>query len=108
MIKVSVLYPNPPGVRFDFAYYCSQHMDLVRKCLGEACKAIAVDRGVASVEANSRAPFVAMGHLYFDSLERFQQSFAPHAERIMADLSNFTDSQPLVQISEVELAPQGL
>ena len=31
--------------------------------------------------------------------------FRPHAERIMGDLPNFTDSQPLVQISEVKLAP---
>lgn len=105
MIKVSVLYPNNPGVHFDFGYYCSQHMDIVRKCLGDACKAIAVDQGLASADPGSQAPFVAMGHLYFDSVESFQNSFAPHAERIMADLSNFTDSQPLIQISEVKLAP---
>lgn len=105
MIKVSVLYPNKPGVRFDIDYYCQQHMDIVRQCLGSACKGIAVDQGLASAEPNSRAPFVAMGHLYFDSLESFQQSFGPHAERIMGDLPNFTDSQPLVQISEVLLAP---
>ncbi|WP_079202079.1 EthD family reductase [Pseudomonas sp. CC6-YY-74] len=105
MIKVSVLYPNNPGVHFDFGYYCSQHMDIVRKCLGDACKAIAVDQGLASADPDSRAPFVAMGHLYFDSVESFQNSFAPHAERIMGDLSNFTDSQPLIQISEVKLAP---
>ncbi|MDX1367926.1 EthD family reductase [Pseudomonas sp.] len=105
MIKVSVLYPNNPGVRFDHHYYCNQHMDIVRKCLGDACKAIAVDQGLASADPGSQAPFVAMGHLYFDSVESFQKSFAPHAERIMGDLSNFTDSQPLIQISEVRLAP---
>ena len=105
MIKVSVLYPNNPGVHFDFGYYCSQHMDIVRKCLGDACKAIAVDQGLTSADPGSQAPFVAMGHLYFDSVESFQKSFAPHAERIMGDLSNFTDSQPLIQISEVRLAP---
>ena len=105
MIKVSVLYPNTPGVHFDFGYYCTQHMDIVRKCLGEACKAIAVDQGLASAAPNTPAPFIAMGHLYFDSVDSFQQSFAAHAERIMGDLPNFTDSQPLVQISEVKLAP---
>lgn len=105
MIKVSVLYPNNPGVRFDLHYYCTQHMDIVRKCLGDACKGIAVDQGLASADPGSRAPFVAMGHLYFDSLESFQHSFAPHAERIMGDLPNYTDSQPLIQISEVTLAP---
>lgn len=105
MIKVSVLYPNNPGVHFDFGYYCTQHMDIVRKCLGNACKAIAVDQGLAGGGAGEAAPFIAMGHLYFDSVDSFQQSFAAHAERIMGDLPNFTDSQPLVQISEVKLAP---
>lgn len=105
MIKVSVLYPNTPGVHFDFGYYCSQHMDIVRKCLGDACKAIAVDQGLSSAGSNTPAPFVAMGHLYFDTVESFQKSFAPHAERIMADLAHFTNSQPMIQISEVKLAP---
>jgi len=105
MIKVSVLYPNAPGVRFDMTYYCNQHMAIVRECLGDACKDIAVDAGLVSGTPGQAAPYIAMGHLFFDSVEAFQQSFAAHAERIMGDLPNFTDSQPLVQISEVRLTP---
>lgn len=105
MIKVSVLYPNAAGVHFDMSYYCEQHMAIVRECLGSACKGIAVDAGLASATPGQPAPYIAMGHLYFDSVAAFEQSFAPHAERIMGDLVNFTDSQPLVQISEVRLAP---
>lgn len=105
MIQVSVLYPNEPNVHFDFDYYCKQHMDIVRECLGEACKAIAVNQGLAGGAPGVAAPFIAIGHLYFDSMEAFQQSFAPHAERITADIANFTDSQPLIQISGVKLAP---
>lgn len=105
MIKVSVLYPNAPDVRFDLDYYCNQHMAIVRECLGAACKGIAVDAGLASATPGQAAPYIAMGHLFFDSVAVFEQSFAPHAERIMGDLPNFTDSQPLVQISDVKLAP---
>lgn len=105
MIKVSVLYPNAPGVRFDMNYYCEQHMAIVRECLGSVCKGIAVDAGLASATPGEAAAYIAMGHLYFDSVAVFQQRFAPHAERIMGDLPNFTDSQPVVQISEVKLAP---
>ena len=28
MIKVSVMYPNTPGARFDHAYYRDKHMPL--------------------------------------------------------------------------------
>ncbi|MGE8297592.1 MAG: EthD family reductase [Pseudomonas sp.] len=104
MIKVSVLYPNAAGVRFDLDYYCDTHMALVRECLGAACRGIAVDHGLAGGAPGEPAPFVAVGHLLFDSLEAFQQAFAPHAERIMGDLPNFTNATPVLQISEVCLA----
>lgn len=103
MIQVSVLYPNQANVHFDFDYYSRKHIEIVRECLGKACKAIAVNQGLCSVVPGEAAPFVVIGHLYFDSIEAFQKSFAPHAERIMADIANFTDSQPLIQISNVEL-----
>lgn len=103
MIKVSVLYPNRPGVRFDLGYYCGTHMALVRECLGEACLGVAVDQGLAGGAPGSPAPFVVVGHLFFVSLDRFQRCFAEHGERIMGDLPNFTDAEPQVQISDVRL-----
>lgn len=103
MVKVSVLYPNSAEGRFDLQYYCETHMALVRTCLGAACKGISVDQGLASAAPGSAAPFVAIGHLRFDSLEAFEQSFGPHAATIMGDLPNFTDIQPLVQISQISL-----
>jgi uncharacterized protein (TIGR02118 family) len=44
-----------------------------------------------------------MGHLYFDSLADFQAAFGPHAKDIMADIPNYTDIQPTIQISEVKI-----
>lgn len=105
MIQVSVLYPNQPNAHFDFDYYGKQHMGIVRECLGKVCKAIAVNQGLAGGAPGEAAPFIAMGHFYFDSMEAFQQSFAPHADRIMADVANFTDIEPLIQISAVTQVP---
>jgi uncharacterized protein (TIGR02118 family) len=31
MIKVSVMYPNTPGARFDHAYYRDKHMPLITR-----------------------------------------------------------------------------
>jgi uncharacterized protein (TIGR02118 family) len=47
--------------------------------------------------------FVAMGHLLFDTVESFQHAFGPHAEAILGDIPNFTNTQPTVQVSEVKL-----
>jgi uncharacterized protein (TIGR02118 family) len=76
---------------------------MVREKLGAACKGVAVEQGVAGATPGSRPGFIAMGHLYFDSSEAFQTTFGPHAETIMADIPNYTDIQPTIQISEVKI-----
>ena len=103
MIKVSVLYPNGSDISFDVGYYCETHVPMVAELLGDALKGGQVDAGVGGGEEGAPAPFAAMGHLLFDSVEDFQQSFGPNAEKIMSDLPNFTNSEPVIQISEVRI-----
>ena len=47
MIKVSVMYPNTPGARFNHDYYRDKHMPLVKARMGESCKYYTVDKGLA-------------------------------------------------------------
>jgi len=47
MIKVSVMYPNKPDVRFDHDYYRDKHMPLVKARMGDACKYYTIDKGLA-------------------------------------------------------------
>lgn len=47
MIKVSVMYPNNPGARFNHEYYRDKHMPLLKKRLGDACLYYTVDKGLA-------------------------------------------------------------
>lgn len=101
MIKVSVLYPNSKDVRFDMDYYCNSHMVMVRDKLGPSCQGIAVDQGIAGGAPGVDAPYVAAAHLFFASVEAFQSAFGPHAEGILADIPNYTDAQPVIQISDV-------
>jgi uncharacterized protein (TIGR02118 family) len=103
MIKVSVFYPNKQGSRFDIDYYCNSHIPMVRQRLGAACKGAAVEYGTAGPTPGSRPAFIAMGHIYFDTLEAFQTAFGPHAEAIMADIPNYTDIEPTIQISDVKI-----
>ncbi len=103
MIKVSVLYPNNEGAKFDMDYYCNKHISMVRQKLGAACKGAAVEQGLAGATPGSRPAFIAMGHLYFESVEAFQTAFGPHAEAIMADIPNYTDIQPTLQVSDVKI-----
>ena len=103
MIKVSVFYPNNEGSRFDMGYYCNSHIPMVREKLGTTCKGVAVEQGTSGAAPGSRPAFIAMGHLYFGSAAEFQSAFGPHAAAIMADIPNYTDIQPTLQISEVKI-----
>jgi uncharacterized protein (TIGR02118 family) len=101
MIKVSVLYPNAPDVRFDHAYYRDRHLPLLKARMGDSCKSYTVDKGLAGGAPGSQPPYVALCHIYCDSLASFQAGFGPHAAEIMADIANYTNVTPIVQISEV-------
>lgn len=101
MIKVSVMYPNKPDARFDHEYYRDKHLPMVKAKMGDACKHYTIDKGLAGGTPGALASYIGLGHIYCDSVEAFQSSFGPHASTIMADLPNYTDIAPVIQISEV-------
>jgi uncharacterized protein (TIGR02118 family) len=101
MIKVSVMYPNKAGARFDHAYYLDRHLPMVKARMGSSLVHYTVDKGVAGGGPGDPAPYLAIVHLHCDSLDEFQRGFGPHAQEIMGDIANYTDQTPLVQISEV-------
>ncbi len=101
MIKVSVLYPQTENSRFDMEYYLEVHMPMVEERMGAALKGVSVEQGVSGISPSSQPDYVAMGHLYFDSLDEFQHAFGPHADIILCDMPNYTDIRPRMQISRV-------
>ena len=78
MIKVSVMYPYTPGVRFDHDYYKTKHMPLVKARMGDACKYYTIDKGLAGGAPGAPATYVGMCHIFADSVDAFQTAFGPH------------------------------
>jgi uncharacterized protein (TIGR02118 family) len=101
MIKVSIMYPNTPGSRFDHEYYRDRHMPLVKSRMGDYCRSYTVDKGVGGGVPGAPPAYVAMGHLLCDSVTAFQTGFGPHSREILTDIPNYTDLTPVIQISEV-------
>jgi uncharacterized protein (TIGR02118 family) len=103
VIKVSVFYANGEGKHFDIAYYCEKHMPLVQRLCGQALQSMAVEHGLSGMAPGSPAPFLAMGHLYFETVDTFQAAFGPHLNEIISDVPNYTNIEPRIQISEVKM-----
>ena len=103
MIKFSIFYPNEEGKKFDMDYYLNSHIPMIMEKLGGAVKGGSVDQGLVGADPSTPPPYVAMGHILFNSVEEFQNAIAPHMEAIMADIPNYTNIQPAVQISEVKM-----
>ena len=101
MIKGSVMYPNDPKARFDHEYYRDKHMPMVKRKMGDSCKSYTIDKGLGGGLPGTPATYVGMCHIFCDSVDAFQAGFGPHAEEIMADIKNYTDLTPVIQISEV-------
>ena len=101
MIRVSVMYPNQGG-KFDMDYYINKHMALVHKLLDPyGLVRTEADKGIGTAEPGAPAPFLAIGHMIFNSIEDMQKALQAHDADLAADVPNYTDSQPQFQISEM-------
>ena len=101
MIKVNVMYPQKDGARFDHAYYRDKHMPMVAAKLGAALRGYTVDKGLGGGAPGAPPTYVAKCALLFDSVEAFQGGMGTHGREIMADIPNYTDIAPVIQVSEV-------
>lgn len=102
MIKMAILYPNGEGKTFDMDYYVNKHMTLAKTLMGDSVKIISIDKGLAAGAPDTPVPYLAMGYFYFESMSAFKNAMGPARAKLVADVPNFTNIQPVVQISEVQ------
>ena len=69
--------------------------------MGAALKYYTIDKALMDEERKPLGAYVAMCHLFCDSLDAYQASFGPHAQEIRRDIQTFTDVTSIHQISEV-------
>lgn len=102
MCKITILYPNGEGTTFDMDYYEKRHMPMVAGFLGDNLKFYEIDKGIAGRTPDSQAPFVAVGYFYVEDVAAYHAAIAQNRDAIVNDFKNYTDAQPVVQISEIK------
>ena len=104
MITVSVFYPNRPGSRFDLDYYVNKHMPMAIEGLGAALKELRVENGLSGRAPGSPPEYVAITHMRFESEEAFRAAYGAVGPSLRADVPNYTDVEPLMQINGCKMA----
>lgn len=100
MITVSVCYPKNATSRFDFDYYLKRHIPLVvSRWAGMGLAKAELLKGSAALDGGGPG-FELIGLLSFDSIESMRSALEVHGNEIIADIPNFTNVQPLIQVNE--------
>ena len=93
MIKLSVFYPSGEGTTFDHDYYAESHVPLCNETFAPI---------KTEVEKGVDGPNVASVAFYFESMDAMQGAFGgPKVGDVMADVANYTNITPVMQVSEV-------
>jgi uncharacterized protein (TIGR02118 family) len=98
MVRVSVLYPRTSGKKFDIEYYKNHHMQLVKKRL--APLTVEIDLGIPNSRGQN-SPYIAIGYMTFESVDELITKYGAAAKELRSDIPNYTDIEPVMQISEV-------
>jgi uncharacterized protein (TIGR02118 family) len=97
---ITVMYPNTPGVTFNFDYYLKNHATLIDRLYGGSIAKLELRRGIGTPDGLP-APFVAMINIWIADQEAFDRAGAKHGATLVADVPNFTNSMPTIQIDEI-------
>jgi uncharacterized protein (TIGR02118 family) len=101
MILISVMYPAGAQSTFDLDYYMKKHIPLVKeRWTPLGLKNLQVVRGTAKGDG-SAADYQVMAFLTFGSDGDFKAAGKAHGTEIFADIPNFTNTQPTLQINDI-------
>ena len=102
MFKVAILYPYGEGKTFDMDYYENRHMPMVAGFLGKNLKFYEIDKGIAGRTPNDKVPYLAVGYFYIKDVAEYNKAIGKNIDEVISDFKNYTNIQPIVQISEVK------
>ena len=100
MFCVTVLYPNQADGHFDFAYYRDRHIPMMLDLLGDNVLSTELRRGIQAVDG-AKAPYLCLLNTHIRSAEQFAQVMTEHREKVLGDIVNYTNLQPIIQIDEM-------
>jgi uncharacterized protein (TIGR02118 family) len=101
VFRITAVYPHTHGSRFDADYYCGRHAAFAREMLTPAgLRDLRITIGTAALDGGP-PPFWSVSELVFEDRAAFDAAMAQHGAALFADLPNYTDVAPLMQVSDL-------
>jgi uncharacterized protein (TIGR02118 family) len=102
MIRFSVMYSKTSGSTFDWTDRLGPHRVLADKLLTpHGMVRIEIDRGIGALPPGTPAPYHAVGHLFFASVQELESALSATALELIADQRKYYSGESVLQISEV-------
>ena len=98
-VSLQVLYPVGDNTQFDYDYYTTTHIPLVGEHMGAHIDSTSISKGLAG-GLDVPAGFHAVATMIFTSMDNLQAALGV-AGPVLADIPNFTNSEPKMLIGEV-------
>jgi uncharacterized protein (TIGR02118 family) len=98
-VSLQVLYPVGDNTQFDYDYYSTTHIPLVGEHMGAHIDSTSISKGLAG-GPDVPAGFHAVATMIFTSMDNLQAALGVGGP-VLADIPNFTNSEPKMLIGEV-------
>lgn len=102
MISIIMLYPKTTDSTFNWDYFISTHIKRIHEIFDPfGLVRVQLHSGMGSALPGQPPPYACLCEFNFETLEGFQKGFMAEGAWIMGDIHNYTNVQPLVQISSL-------
>ena len=97
--SLQVLYPITETTNFDYDYYFSKHIKLVKETFGDHLDSTVFIKGIAS-DLDKPAEYYAIATMIFKNQSAMDLALS-RAGPVMKDIANYTNTEPVLLIGEV-------
>jgi uncharacterized protein (TIGR02118 family) len=98
-VSLQVLYPVGNDTHFNHDYYATTHIPLVAQHMGGHIEGTSISKGIAG-GPDVPAGYYVVATMVFAGMENLQAALEV-AGPVLADIPNFTNSEPKMLIGEV-------
>jgi len=105
---MTILYPAGDGIQFDPDYYRDHHLKLIMRLYGSSIKRFELrtvpagaPQGVPAPPGAPQSKFSAAVNIWIADFDAFNANNTRHGPELVADVHNFTNSQPTIQFDDV-------